>query len=410
MEIDAHDTDDVKPLTELPFPPITKAHILHCSYHYWHPKYRAVTPKARLIELNRPFVDYLKADGIILPPEEGEQHDFDSDSGIFSGNDNASEASDEDNDPSVEWRSIHENVISTIAELGGKVVPKLNWSAPKDATWINATNSMDCQSPNDIYLLLKSSDFVTHDLEHAYDGCIDERTDNGLSLDNIPYHLILRKHVQINPAVEFRCFVRRRKLMGMCQRDMNYFEFLSAMQGSLCVKIQAFFDQRLKDTFPDENFTFDVYIPPPHDRVWLVDINPWAPRTDPLLYSWLEILTMPDPASASLGESMEEGFVRLSIRKEGGQGSDAISPSDIEEDESDKEEEDLLYPELRLIRKDDPEAYNFNSAQYSAHKLPRDVVDASRSGPGPMQQFAEQWKEVLERRQQQDAQSGDDDE
>jgi hypothetical protein len=25
-------------LTELPFPPLTKEHILNCSYHSWHPK------------------------------------------------------------------------------------------------------------------------------------------------------------------------------------------------------------------------------------------------------------------------------------------------------------------------------------------------------------------------------------
>jgi hypothetical protein len=26
-------------LTELPFPPVTKQHILNCSYHTWHPKW-----------------------------------------------------------------------------------------------------------------------------------------------------------------------------------------------------------------------------------------------------------------------------------------------------------------------------------------------------------------------------------
>ena len=30
-------------------------------------------------------------------------------------------------------------------------------------------------------------------------------------------------------------------------------------------------------------------------------------------------------------------------------------------------------PELRLVKKDDPEAYNFNTPQYSAHKLPKEV-------------------------------------
>lgn len=26
-------------IATLPFPPITKAHIMNCSYHSWHPKY-----------------------------------------------------------------------------------------------------------------------------------------------------------------------------------------------------------------------------------------------------------------------------------------------------------------------------------------------------------------------------------
>jgi hypothetical protein len=39
-------------------------------------------------------------------------------------------------------------------------------------------NSMECATPNDIYLLLKSSDFVTHDLEHAFDGCEEEEEES----------------------------------------------------------------------------------------------------------------------------------------------------------------------------------------------------------------------------------------
>ncbi|KAG9561878.1 hypothetical protein KCU86_g14595, partial [Aureobasidium melanogenum] len=59
-----------QPLTELPFAPLTKSHIIHCSYHNWYPKYRAISPKARLIPLTRPFLDYLRADGIVIPPDE----------------------------------------------------------------------------------------------------------------------------------------------------------------------------------------------------------------------------------------------------------------------------------------------------------------------------------------------------
>ncbi|CAM6031899.1 unnamed protein product, partial [Sphagnum compactum] len=101
----------------------------------------------------------------------------DTDIGIFSATDN-DETNDDDidsdaetvSDPSTEWSDVHENIAAAIQALGGKVVPKLNWSAPKDATWINATISMDCQTPNDIYLMLKSSDFITHDLEHPFDA------------------------------------------------------------------------------------------------------------------------------------------------------------------------------------------------------------------------------------------------
>lgn len=33
--------------------------------------------------------------------------------------------------------------------------------------------ALKCQCPADVYLLLKSSDFISHDLDHAFDECID---------------------------------------------------------------------------------------------------------------------------------------------------------------------------------------------------------------------------------------------
>jgi hypothetical protein len=347
-------------------------------------------------------VSYLRADGIVLPSDNTDVVDWsDTDSGVFSGADNEDDADEEENnDPSTEWREIHESIKQTIQELGGKVVPKLNWSAPKDATWISATNSMECTTPNDIYLLLKSSDFVTHDLEHAFDDCMDEATptssdtpatneaQGGEPTSEIPYHLVLRKAINLNPSVEFRCFVRQRKLIALCQRDLNHFEFLFRMQDKLRETIQLFFDTRIRDTFPDENFVFDVYVPPPHNRVWLMDVNPWAQRTDPLLFSWLELLTLSDDA-----EGARSGVAELSLESQSDSGQAA-------EDSSDSLE---FIPEFRLVRRDDPEAYGFTTPQYSAHKLPRDVVDASRAGGGNLKEFAMQWRDALERRQQEDA-------
>lgn len=349
----------------LPFPPLKKSHVLNCSYNSWHPRYRTITPKARLIPLTTPFLDYLRADGIVLPHDQPTStvrraDASDADSGIYSDED--ADEDDNDEDPAAEWRELHDTVGATIQTLGGKVMPKLNWSAPKDATWINASGTMECQTAEDVYLLLKSSNFITHDLEHAFDGCIDADKHD---LDAIPYVLVLRKHFQLNPSLEFRCFVRERKLIGICQREQNYFEFLSKMEAELRKVILDFFNVRLRDTFPDESFTFDVYIPPPHDQVWLMDINPWAIRTDPLLFSWLELLTMDDEVS--------------------------------EDEDPGEDDDDAGFPEVRLINRNDPEAYNFSTQQYGAHKLPKDVVDASRAGGGQLRELADQWRELIQR-------------
>lgn len=357
--------------------------------------YRNLTPKSRVIPLTTSFVDYLRADGIVLPAEDTPPRE----------DDDLDDFSDEDGDqpdPSAEWPDIHTQVKNTIADFGGKVTPKLNWSAPKDATWMSATNDLQCTGANDVYLLLKSSDFVTHDLDHAFDGCVSDPGSSGNP--EIPYHLVLRKYVNFNPALEFRCFVRNRVLLCICQRDQNHFEFLFPMRDSLRSRIQTFFDEKLRDTFPDRNFVFDVYIPPPHQRVWLVDINPWAERTDPLLFSWMEILNMKDPVNEDdYRDLLEGGFVRLSVNGNGA----APRAEPVEVDESDTEsvsdvdsqadDSGPFLPEFRLIRRDDPEAYAFSTPQYSAHKLPREVVDASISGPGGMREFMGHWQDIVAR-------------
>jgi hypothetical protein len=308
--------------------------------------------------LSDAFLNYLRADGIILPNEEATTAD--DDSGIYSD-------SSDDEDPSGEWQDIHIRIRETVAELGGKVVPKLNWSAPKDATFMLATNDMFCSSANDIYLLLKSSDFITHDLDHALDDTVEDGP-----APTIPYHLVLRKAFNLNPALEFRCFVRNKTLLAISQREMNYFTFLFELRPGLLSKIRAFLQDHILPNFPDRSFVFDVYIPPPHDRVWLIDINPWAPRTDPLLFSWLEILQIAGP---------EDG-----------------KPDHL----TGSEDEDIFEPEFRLVERDDPEAYQFTATKYSAHKLPKEVVDASTTQEGGMRELMEGWKRALDKQNERD--------
>jgi D123 len=291
---------------------------------------------------------------------------------------------------------VHQKIKDTITELGGSVVPKLNWSAPKDALHMALSkNSIECRSASDIYLLLKSSIFVTHDLEHAFDDCIDlPSAPSTLSPSDIPYVLVLRPYFKINTSFEFRCFVKDRTLIGLSQRDLKYVGYPTSLIQTLQHTIQTFFDTKLKYTFPDPNFVFDVYLPEPHDRVRLIDINPWAPRTDPLLFSWVELLDFKVPGPF------------LGVPESGNTDNVLIHASD--EDAEDGVEDILFKPEFRIVQKDDPEAYNFGTAPYSAHKLPKEVVDAGLTGGGAMKELLEQW-EVLMRGGGIDEEDEDDD-
>ena len=186
--------------------------------------------------------------------------------------------------------------------------------------------------------------------------------------------------------------------------------------------IQDFFDQKLKTTFPDENFVFDVYVPQVKEkgRVWLVDINPWAERTDPLLFSWLELLTIRPPLADDENDILETGVLRISLhdgsiidvdgKKKGDRDSDCETDDDASDGDSGTESENEVGepgPEFRLVNRDDPEAYCFNTPQYSAHKLPKDIVDASLGGKGGMQEFMGQWRDVVARQEREDAGEAD---
>lgn len=295
------------------------------------------------------------------------------------------------------------------------MAPKLNWSSPKDAAWISPhQNTVKCTTPNDIYLLLKSSNFITHDLDHAFDNTVATASSTSsapASHSNLGFQpvLVLRTFFSPQPSMEFRCFVKHRSLIAITPRDPNHYEFLKPLRATIIARVKDLFDSRLRFTFPDGNFCFDVYIPESRNlddsddsdgeedpgrkigRARLIDINPWAPRTDSLLFGWDELLDLHVPKPmigvAGMSENLEDATVRLHIGGGPSQSEDELTTE--EEDEGDYE------PELRLVEKDDPAAYNFSSPQYSAHKLPKEVVDASASGAGGLREFAQQWSELV---------------
>lgn len=315
---------------------LTREHLLNCQFSAWYSKYKSVTPRTRIIKpLPQDFINYLGEDGVILPDEEAVN--YGSDSGVFEEYDDENEELDS---YVSKLTDFHPQVQKVIDEFGA-VAPKLNWSSPQDATWISPSNSMKCVTVNDVYLLLKSSDYIAHDLTR-----FDEL---GGVPEDFSFELVLRKWVNVNPALEFRCFVKDRELIAVTQRDQNYYEFLGKIKERLLGEIELFFYDNLKDSFPDSSFVFDVYIPQPYDKVWLMDFNVFYPTTDSLI-EWSTLVNL-----------------------------DATSP-----------EFDL---DLLLIDKDLRNA-TFACQQHSQNKVPMDIVNASMDTEAMVEMLRSQQREM----------------
>ncbi|KAI9328274.1 cell division cycle protein [Obelidium mucronatum] len=280
------------------FPPLTVQQVMNCSFSSWYPRFKKVTLASEVIPVPQAFLDYLNQDGVFLPldsnglPQPSYQvPKNDDDDG------SESEAEEEDDDADGDWGSIphfpefQEEIRIKIEALGGSVFPKLNWSSPKDASWMALGQTLKCQTAGEIFLLLKSSDFITHDLTCPFEACTAEPITSETTAES--YDLVLRKWYDLHPSMEFRCFVKENRLIAISQRDhLNFYPFLAASRSVLESRIQQFYDLEIWGKFFADNscFTFDVYVNKGNQKVWLIDFNPFSVNTDSLLFTWDEIL------------------------------------------------------------------------------------------------------------------------
>lgn len=161
----------------------------------------------------------------------GPEHDSDS----WAGSESGEEAEEERNDaaarpPPMELQGIYDVMETYIEELGGHIIPKMQWSCPKDAAWMLPDNSIRCSSPHEIFLLLKSSDRIAHDVDtmqfmiesgsprSPLHGNSDRETGSSSDEEVCPpvlaHTLALRKWYALRPGREFRCFVSNHELIG----------------------------------------------------------------------------------------------------------------------------------------------------------------------------------------------------
>jgi hypothetical protein len=401
------------PSPPLPPPLAPREEILACRLSSWYATFRGggsgsgrrwrncTIRSAVLGDLPPAFLRYLLSDGVRLPEgaerlsscaPEGEDggwsssddHDHDHDHeededdggiGIGSGGGGGGE----EERPS--FPELNSRIEEALADLGGAALPKLSWSAPRDATWLNG-GTMRCETPGDVYLLLKSSDFVMHGLLHPFDGGNGGGDGGGgtASSSSVRHDLVLRKWSHLHPSQEFRCFVSDRTLLAISQRHHSQrYPHLGDGRERFRIRssLVAFFGEYVRDRFAGgtvPRYSFDTYLDR-EGRVWLIDFNPWSGRTDPLLFGWEELIRMagggdPDGSDGQDGSGDED-----EDEDEDGEGSEeegkAGEREDEEEDEEDEEEGMGARPILRIVETE----REVRPDPLSSYRAPIDTVD-----------------------------------
>ncbi|KAF7658341.1 hypothetical protein LDENG_00013950 [Lucifuga dentata] len=331
-----------------------KEQVVNCQFSVWYPIFKKHTIKSVILPLPQNVIDYLQDDGTLVVSGSDnniqQTHTNSSDSDIqWSDDETTSTAT------APEFPEFTSTVLETINALGGRVFPKLNWSAPKDASWIALNSSLECQNLSDILLLFKSSDFITHDLVHPFVQCSDQDSPDPV----INYELVLRKWSELIPGGEFRCFVKENKLIAISQRDYTqYYPHILEHKEKISQAIQDFFSRNIQYKFLDEDSVLDVYIDS-KGKVWLIDLNPFGEVTDSLLFTWEELTSgggidqqQESPAfrcttsevtvqpSPCLSYRIPRDFVDLSTGEDAYKLIDFLKLKKSQQEESDEEEEE----------------------------------------------------------------------
>ncbi|KAI6144832.1 D123-domain-containing protein [Pisolithus thermaeus] len=233
------------------------SHILAFQFTNWHPSFTRMSPKSTAITpLGKDPKHLLEPDSIFVP--EGSE--------AVSAK---STLSDDSDDEREDIATAGDRIRFVIREYKA-VFPKLNFSSPKDAA-TGPFSPLKCTTPEDIYLLLKSSDFITHDfsIESVFDGC---ETD---ALHVYELELVLRKRYPVDCSREVRCFVRNDTLVRMTQRDTDFYDFM--------------IDLEIQKTIRAERVVRPNWDFPQKHCGHVIDFNPSAPHTDPLLFTYEEL-------------------------------------------------------------------------------------------------------------------------
>ena len=278
---------------------------LPIQFHQWYPIYRKQSIKSLVIELPQSFISYIQdEDSIHLPPDVISAATGDH----FSDDEDLHEVDEEEGTTAAPSSSLFHHLNNqlrrAIQDLNGAVFIKMNWKAPKDASWINA-NTLKCLNLEQVYLLLKASSRVTDVIEiiREHESQIQDNSNSENITDGdknpLSYSLILRKWSNLHPSMEFRCFVGERKPLGASQRDCSCpYDFLLRDKNDIEDTLYDFITNTILDVnrCPFDSFVCDVYVDK-NNKCWIIDFNNFSDDTDSLLFEWNQLRDMANSCS-----------------------------------------------------------------------------------------------------------------
>ncbi|XP_001599958.1 cell division cycle protein 123 homolog [Nasonia vitripennis] len=236
---------------------------VQCSFCNWYPLFSKNALEAVTLPLPVEVCKYLEHDAFLLPVE-ATSSGLPSNSEWSDGSAVNHDESDQESEEQPTFPDFSRQIQEVIDDFGAVFV-KSNWSTPSDATWVAATKTLKCNSLEDVYLLLKSSDRISHDLSSI-------KNSNNKDSPLTPC-LVLKRWRDIDPCTEFRCFVVNKELVGICQRDISqYYRHIENEKYDIQRDIKSLFMEKIKDKFSVDNYSFDV-IRYKKDKVKIVDFG-----------------------------------------------------------------------------------------------------------------------------------------
>ncbi|KAG5307544.1 CD123 protein, partial [Pseudoatta argentina] len=214
---------------------------LECSFSSWYPIFKKDSLEARILHIPDEVLKYLEHDTFVLPLEAAKSLPKDS-----------------------EWAD------------GSPV------TCEEDAMWVAPTKTLKCNTLEEIYLLLKSSDRIAKDLNVVKSSKDCKKP--------LPFCLVLKQWRDINPCTEFRCFVIDNELIAISQRDISQYHSSNESQKyDIQTDIKSLFLERIKGRFPLRNYSFDV-IRYKKDKVKIIDFGAMdAASTKETLFTYDEL-------------------------------------------------------------------------------------------------------------------------